>query len=134
MTTDNFGYFNVETRRDGTNVISSYLIAVILVVIAGGLGWAAFLPLDSYSYTSTGKQCARTQDCAINQSCVNNMCSTTQKTTKKPIWFLIISFVLIFFAYLIARDAGKVKKIIVRDKNTRDLLVGVNILSNMLKK
>ena len=121
----------VGTRIGRTSAINSYLIAVIMVLIAGGLGWVAFLP-HTY-YTSTGKECVRTQDCTVDQSCVNKMCSTTQKTTKRPMWFLIISFVLICIAYLIVRDAGKVKKIIVRDKNTRDLLVGVKLLSDMLK-
>jgi hypothetical protein len=88
---DNFGNFQAGAGRVGSslNVINSYVGAAIMVLIAGVLGWVAFLPLNNYTFTSTGKECAITQDCTgADQSCVNKMCSTTQTTTKDTTGFL----------------------------------------------
>lgn len=142
MTTleDNFGNFQAEAGRVGTSiyVIKSYVGSVFMVLIAAGLGWVAFLPLNTYTYTSTGKECAMTQDCTgADESCVNKMCSTTQTTTKRHYWLLIISFVLLCIAYFIVWEAKMVKEIITQDKNTQQvggLIFEASLLSNLFKK
>ena len=142
MTTmaDNFGNFQAGAGRVGTslNVIHSYIGAFFMVLIAAGLGWVAFQPLDTYTYTSTGKECAIPQDCTgADQSCVNKMCSTIQTTTKRHYWLLIISFVLICIAYFIVWEAKMVKEIITQDKNTQQvggLMFEASLLSKLLKK